>query len=107
MQIATAYQAAHLDRKVGHRARHRRWEPNDCSSTAYGVATDRVGRPLQTPSIATYVLDWSEHRSLDSIAAAGDEVGPAMVTASEPTTLLEALNQTASRHRRKRARKSR
>jgi hypothetical protein len=92
VQVATAYQAAHADRKVvivlatdG--------LPNDCNSTVNGVAQVAASAFAQTPPLPIYVLGIGPSTgNLDAIAAAGGTRSAYMVTASGSDQLLQALN---------------
>ena len=93
VQVATAYQMAHIDRKVAI-VLATDGEPNDCSSTASGVAAIASAAFMQTPRLLTYVLGIGPSTGpLDSIASAGGTTKAFMVTASGADQLLQALNQ--------------
>lgn len=92
VQVATAYQAAHTDRKVvivlatdG--------QPNDCNSSVNSVSQVAASAFAQTPPLPTYVLGIGPSTgNLDAIAAAGGTRSAYMVTASGSDQLLQALN---------------
>ena len=92
VQVATAYQMAHPDRKVAI-VLATDGEPNDCSSTAFGVAGIASAAFMQKPSLSTYVLGIGPSTGpLDTIAAAGGTRTALMVTSSGADQLLQALN---------------
>jgi hypothetical protein len=93
VQVATAYQMAHPDRKVAI-VLATDGEPNDCSSTAFGVAGIASAAFMQRPSLPTYVLGIGPSTGpLDTIASAGGTNAAFMVTSSGADQLLQALNQ--------------
>lgn len=93
VQVATAYQMAHPDRKVAI-VLATDGEPNDCSSTAFGVAGIASAAFMQQPSLPTYVLGIGPSTGpLDTIASAGGTKTAFMVTSSGADQLLQALNQ--------------
>jgi hypothetical protein len=92
IQTATAYQAAHPDRKVAI-VLATDGQPNDCNSSVPGVAAVAASAFAQSPPLMTYVLGiGTSTGSLDAIAAAGGTRSAYMVTASGSDQLLQALN---------------
>jgi hypothetical protein len=97
VQYGTTYQMTHPDRRLV-LVLATDGEPNDCNSSAPGVAAVAATAAAQMPPLNTYVLGIGPSTgNLDAIALAGGTNAAYMVTSSGTTALLQALNSIRSK----------